>query len=226
VLIDGLIRPSKVNAETSKTSFQRFDHDMVVAQRWSTFGPRTNRPESRYEPGRSRRAPACRVWLGLAASVVCFRWSRHTHILSQHATDRRDPERRAVGVDELARHGRRESTRRGWSGKGRRRRRATCAAHSPNGLLASPTRAGPVDLPCTITVIPGLGLLVFGLSRAAGHGRTDVWNVLPAGGGRAEPRGVGLIEANRFFTADSSAGVRRPQLWRRATLGAKGIRPV
>ena len=59
------------------------------------------------------------------------------------------------------------------------------AAAAPRVLAASDGRSGRLDLPGAITVTGGMTLLVYGLSRAATHGWSDVISVATLGFGAA-----------------------------------------
>src|SRR5260370_600710 len=71
---------------------------------------------------------------------------------------------------------------------------AIVAALAPR-LIPSPKRQSlRLDLPGAVTASAGLGLIVFGLSRAADHGWTDIWTAGPLAAGAAALAAFVLLE--------------------------------
>src|SRR5260370_911194 len=74
---------------------------------------------------------------------------------------------------------------------------AIVAALAPRFIPSPKRQSLRLDLPGAVTASAGLGLIVFGLSRAADHGWTDIWTAGPLAAGAAALAAVVLLEPRR-----------------------------
>src|SRR5438132_488043 len=70
----------------------------------------------------------------------------------------------------------------------------TFAALAPRFIPSPKRQSLRLDLPGAVTASAGLGLIVFGLSRAADHGWTDIWTAGPLAAGAAALAAFVLLE--------------------------------
>ena len=71
---------------------------------------------------------------------------------------------------------------------------AIVAALAPRFIPSPKRQSLRLDLPGAVTASAGLGLIVFGLSRAADHGWTDIWTAGPLAAGAAALAAFVLLE--------------------------------
>jgi MFS family permease len=71
---------------------------------------------------------------------------------------------------------------------------AIVAALAPRFIPSPKRQPLRLDLPGAVTASAGLGLIVFGLSRAADHGWTDIWTAGPLAAGAAALAAFVLLE--------------------------------